>query len=454
MRRLTLKNKIKSRTNVKFKNITESRETSSEFELVEGKRKKDENSDYYLDNLDFENELIGDSLMRDLINISVATFSVDRRIERRVSTGSLSTRKIEIKIDVSNIEKWLKVKEVLEKTVSFVTYDTIKYKFNESKELKIINKNKKLDLEADCVSLFSGGLDSLSGSKYLNDKGKRSKFVSVQHGKTKTLLKEVYEESHPGPHIIFRVRVPSPSTSKWSRESTQFSRSLMYLSFGLAVAKELDINELFIPESGVVATQVGLNEGRLVSRTVNPTFIEYYRELISNLFPKWDIKIENPYKYNTKAEVVENLIPGKLDAIRKTNSCSHTIWYGSKPCGLCMQCIMRNISLAANGLDPKEDFHEDYIDIFNDIDLSDPTHHYNKYIMNNPKTFSDGITFTMELIKLARDIQYLSKDELLIKYPEFMDENLLDMYKRLSKEILEILENSRIEKNKKILNMT
>jgi len=445
-----LKNKIKSETNVKFKNVTQKGETPGEFKLVEGKRKKDEHCGYYLDNLNYDNELIGDPLIRDIVNISVATFAVDRRINRRVSSNTLSTRKIEITIEVSDKNKWLEAKDILENTVSFLTYDTVKYNFIESKRLAEISKNEKLDLEGDCVSLFSGGLDSLSGSKFLNDKGKRAKFVSVQHGKTKKLLEDVYGQSHPGPHIIFRVRVPSLQSSKWAREFTQFSRSLMYLSFGLAVANELNINELFIPESGIIATQIGLNDSRLVSRTVNPRFIRYYRQLIRKLFPEWDIHISNPYKYKTKSEVIKILIPEKKGLIPKTDSCSHSLWYGSKPCGMCMQCIIRNISLSVNELNPKENFHEEYVDIFNDVDLTKPDKNYNKCVEKNPKTFSDGVTFTLELIRLARDLQNLSKDELMIKYPEFMDEKLFEMYERFGKEVVFILNNSNITNNQKI----
>ena len=113
----------------------------------------------------------------DLIILAMSVFAIDKKVPRKYFDDNW-TRQIELYLPVIEIERWNNVKIELEDTLSFLSGDKWEINFRKSKEKYRGNKvNKKYKLiekdNFDCVSLFSGGLDSFCGAlKLLNEKKK------------------------------------------------------------------------------------------------------------------------------------------------------------------------------------------------------------------------------------------------------------------------------------------
>ncbi|WP_028986154.1 recombinase family protein [Thermicanus aegyptius] len=106
-------------------------------------------------------------IIEDLLIIGISVFSVDKRLSRRISEDNWS-RSINVHVPVIELEKWLSVKAELEELLSFLSGDHWTFHFRKSKEKLRGNKlNNRYELidgsQFDCVSLFSGGLDSFAG---------------------------------------------------------------------------------------------------------------------------------------------------------------------------------------------------------------------------------------------------------------------------------------------------
>ena len=438
---------------INLKNKT-TRPSAYSFYVVNSDTHEDDFANYYFQ-YKSDIQLFGKPLIRDLINIAVATLVADKRIKRLNNSRRLNTRNIELTIPVSNKPKWDSVKNKLGRMISFISYDSFEFVFVEKEKLNKIIDNKTFPIDADCVSLFSGGLDSFGGSRYLIKKEDRHPFfVSVNHSNTGKLLKNTHESLYSKySKFIFRVQSPK----NYTKEYTQFTRSFLYLSFAVAVAQEYNLKDIFIPETGVVATQVGLKDGRLTTRTVHPHLIDLFNELIDKLFEKSRLKVKNPFEYSTKTEVVSHILPEKEEYISETVTCPHRRWYNKKHCGMCMSCIIRKIALVNNDVKAEDEYSSHSLDLIDDVNLSSPkeiNRLYRTKITHNvrKKHYKDGIAFILDLIKLVRDLQYLTDKELRIKYPEFTDKKLLEMYKRFKNAVIKTMNESDIKENRNLLN--
>lgn len=354
-------------------------------------------------------------------------------VQRSVNRSRFFSRNISITVPVNDKDKWERIKSLLEQTISFMTYDTFKYKFIKKAHEEFVGIPGKSS--SDSVALFSGGLDSFAGSHFLISKGFNPIFLSVNHsgiGKVVSKLQKSLPERYS--KIILGVEKNVNAV-----EYTQFSRSFLYLAFAIAIARAYsNINKIFIPENGIIAFQVGLKEGRYGTRTAHPKYLNYFSSLIKKLFPSWDVEIENPFKYKTKGEVV-SLLEDKKDFIKETISCAHIgRWFKDSPqCGMCIPCIIRRISLVSNGVYVDKKISDKGVEAF-EIDFD------NLAIENNVKRVSreskmfyrDAAVNILEIFNLVENIKNSSDDMLVIKYPEMAISDVLDMYKRFSLEVM------------------
>ena len=127
------------------------------------------NTWYHLDQMIIKSEY------EDLFLIGLSVFALDKRISRSMS-GDSWTRNIEVSIPVINIELLKPLENQWDKLLSFLTGDVWKVEFRgtDASISKHEHKNRKhIDLKGcDCVSLFSGGLDSFCGAIKLLKDGK------------------------------------------------------------------------------------------------------------------------------------------------------------------------------------------------------------------------------------------------------------------------------------------
>lgn len=318
------------------------------------------------------------SIYEDLFVIGLSVFALDKRISRSLFLDSW-TRKIEVSIPVLERDKWDNCKIQWSKILSFLTGDEWKVSFRQATTEYGSHKNKNrkyIDLSGcDCVSLFSGGLDSYCGAIKLLQEGHSP--VLVGHNEYPKLryiqeqFCENFNECFPSQKSVFLgftagARAPFKTDEQLCRvENTSRGRSLLFLCAAVSIAgimgKQVPV---YIPENGFIGLNVALTNGRKGScstRTTHPYFLNSLNELIASVGIQ--NHISNFFAFNTKREIV-NMV-SETDAFKRcyknTISCSHPCVarynrVGSREypvnCGFCYPCIIRKSSL--QGVESKE----------------------------------------------------------------------------------------------------
>ena len=312
------------------------------------------------------------NINEDLIIIALSIYAIDKRIPRKVFRDGW-TRCIEVNIPVLDIEKWNKVKYDLEKTLGFLSGDIWTFNFRSTLEKFRGNKVSKYNLvknkEFDCVSLFSGGLDSFCGAVKLLEEEKSICFVGFkEYGHLEKRQKQIYNTlqnnySEINKEIMLFNGTPyAPSVNnrkdnKYNEgvESTSRSRSFLFIAGALAIAAIIgnDI-PVYIPENGFIGLNVALTMSRKGTCSTRTTHAYFLREL-NKIIERIGItnKVENFYAYNSKGKIVEEVkgTQAFIQGARLTISCSHPCLsrYDKMPpplnCGYCYPCLIRRASM-------------------------------------------------------------------------------------------------------------
>lgn len=318
-------------------------------------------------------------VLEDLYVISLSVFAADKRIPRN-GTPDGWTRKMHLNIPVLEEEQWNCVKQDLEKALSYLSGDIWTFTFRCSpEENRYVDWHKRAPARSsilssiNCVSLFSGGLDSFCGAYDLLSRGQNTIFVGYkEYGKLESIQSELVDNlnrSFPDVNkmlFTFTAKAYSPvGGESFSPENTSRSRSFLFICAALCVAEIVgkDI-PVYIPENGFIGLNLPLTPGRSGScstRTTHP----YFLKMLNGILVKLNIQhpIINPFAFSTKREMVNQFInfPGFLENIHKTISCSHPCngrWRGqTRPenCGYCYPCLIRQSSLVGYSI-PEEHY--------------------------------------------------------------------------------------------------
>jgi 7-cyano-7-deazaguanine synthase in queuosine biosynthesis len=310
------------------------------------------------------------SLAKDMYRIAASVYFSDLRIAR---PDKIRSRSIGILISVSDKSKWDAEKEHLESMIRFMSGDHVRFYFVQGEMPTappkfIANENRS-------ICLFSGGLDSLAGVKWLKERGIRPVLVShCAHNRTchaqktlATLLKAVFASKIDTFQISARFKGGKQMTTV---EFSQASRSFLFLALATNFALNLGIQKIRIFENGVLGLNIPIVPSRIFNntRTVHPTFLTKFNNLISSIFPN-TFSVENPFIMLTKGEVVKMLDDKDFkNMIKESVSCSkmdRLRWAGIagiKHCGTCLPCVLRRFSIHHAGLDGDDDRYAD--DIF------------------------------------------------------------------------------------------
>jgi len=147
-----------------------------------------------------------------------------------------------------------------------------------------------------------------------------------------------------------------------------------------------------------ISTQV---VGARCSRSTHPRSLALLQDL-SRLLSRRNIDIENPFIWNTKVEVVSELL-GKPegDAIRHTLSCSRsrqTIYHPH--CGTCAQCLQRRIAtLGARA------------------SKADPTESYAVDLLLGPREPGVDRAMAVDIVRSALEFRRLSQEGFATRFP-------------------------------------
>lgn len=327
------------------------------------------------------NKLEPSELAIDLLVIACTMFGADTLVNRKKYSEDGWTRIMDLFIPVSDVAKWDSQKENLQNIFKFLTGDvwTINFRARSGDNFTLSPKGKLkrygMGYTTDTVCLFSGGMDSFIGAIDLLENGTRP--VLVGHYKSRDVsefqkscshaIEAAYPASKPVT-ISTHISVPKISAPKkrlfieGDGENTERGRSFLFLSLGSICASSLGPStKLIVPENGMISLNIPLTPLRVGSHSTRTTH-PFYFGLMQNLFDGLGlgVKIQNPYQFKTKGEMLGDCKNKPLVVNTETMSCSHPsdrlngVGKNSH-CGRCVPCIIRKAAYKASG--QQDNFH-------------------------------------------------------------------------------------------------
>lgn len=391
-----------------------------------------------------------DPLSLDLCEIAAFVYMADKLVPR--GRHEKWVRDLSFLIPVRSPARWNEVRTLLTHTVSTLSGDNVQFRFVKKDGATAISSAASAPVmgSSDCVSLFSGGLDSFAGTIHLVREGRRpllaSHYVSSLRGLQGKLVAALEKHFDRGfEHFQYRVtkrpRTAHTAHPVKTRESTHRARSFLFMSFAAAAAAVRGLSEIFICENGVLSLNVPLSEARKGTRSTrhaHPLYLSYFNQLIDALYQR-EFSVRNPFFYWTKSEEAELVAAAGLRGrIRDTVSCwgypNLTIKYpGSNHCGACIPCLVRRVSTIAAGLEADDDRY--VVDAFDADAALAPDQRRN----------------VEDLVYFAESFVLSSKTELLYHYPELVMveegldlapgsrlEAIIDVYRRFAEATVKI----------------
>ena len=380
-------------------------------------------------------------LVFDLYKIAASAYMADLWFKRPDKTGG---RALNILLSVSDKSKWEGQKQHLKATFRLLTSDSFDFYFVQGtrpeKEYVFENRSSKV------ISLFSGGIDSLSGVKYLLDNKMEPILIShcsqnlVCH--IQTTLSKLMNKALTNTiefHQISARRVGGTGLSP--KEYSQKSRSFLFLSLASIFALQLGIRDIYMFENGILAMNIPLVPSRSFNntKTAHPDFLNNFSKLLNTTYG-CNVLVQNPFLDKTKGEVIHLLDCQEFQpTIKETVSCSGIRRLGIsgvktsqiRHCGICVPCILRKFAVHAAHL---EHYDCRYVtDVLGDFDRL-PT---------------EAKTTIMETLDFAHKLESCSDDDVFNEIPEFYIETvdpqpMIQMTRRYIIEVKTCLKNNAV----------
>jgi len=359
----------------------------------------------------------------DWIETIIHLFAIDLACAR--GEGDLEwARSITAHVPVRDPAYWSTKANTIESIFGDFTYDRLKLHFEDDPDPLAAPRQSATAFEPfDCVALLSGGVDSFVGAAALQD-DKRiplciSHVAAGAIGAAQTAVAGALSSvGGPLKRVGITVRKHGPSFP--NPESSQRSRSFMFLAAALLVAAVEQVEDVFINENGVMAIHLPMTSARLGSlstHTASPVTVERVGQLAADVLGS-PLNIGNNLLAETKPEVVERGCQlGHRDALQQTVSC-WAIGRTARHCGVCAPCLMRRISFETHGV-PDAVY---LTDAFGDEDVLD-----HDFACDN----------LVHMLRLVADITNMSDIELQVNYPEVLNggsalplADVLDLHRR------------------------
>ncbi|HEV2691853.1 MAG TPA: Qat anti-phage system QueC-like protein QatC [Verrucomicrobiae bacterium] len=312
----------------------------------------------------------------DLLGIALSVVAADDGYEREKESPDGWTREITLVVSVYDVPFWVSQREAIQKMLQFLTGDLWALEFRAGGLLPLpVKAGKRRLSNENCISLLSGGADSLAGAIDLVQSGKRPLFVSQVADGDKT--HQSYFASRiagPNHHLQLSHKISSPVSQT---ERSQRSRSLIFLAFGIVAATSLQAYSggetitLFVPENGFISLNVPLTplrRGSLSTRTTNPFYLKSLQQIITNAGLR--VHLENPCQFKTKGELFRGCGNQSLlkELVIQSTSCGRFARMNYKHCGRCVPCLIRRAALHSYGLTDTTTY------IYHDLSKNDPDH--------------------------------------------------------------------------------
>lgn len=309
----------------------------------------------------------------DLLSIALSVIAADMSVRRNESPDGW-TRQLQLQIAVNDPVFWSSQTELLAQQLRFLTTDRWRLEFLDGGILPAPPENPKRPQE-DCVSLLSGGLDSLVGTLDLAKADQKlpylvSQVVRGDKGKQKFFASKIGGGLS---HLQLNHNVHCPGEN----ERSQRARSIIFLAYGVLVATALqryadghDVT-LYVCENGFISVNpplTGARLGSLSTRTTHPTFFESFQQLLRNADLR--VTIENPYQFKTKGEMLSGCADQEFlkGNAKNTTSCGRFARNGYRQCGRCLPCLIRRSAFNAWSVRDDSDY------VYNDLSRDDENH--------------------------------------------------------------------------------
>jgi 7-cyano-7-deazaguanine synthase in queuosine biosynthesis len=290
----------------------------------------------------------------DLLSLALSVNAADLAGHRDKTTTGW-TRDFELEVAVTDPEFWNAQTGIVEDALAFLTTDRWRVHFTDG-GLPAPQPSNPIRPEEDCVVLLSGGLDSLVGAIDLAESGKKPFVVSqIVRGDAQKQIRFATKIGGGLTHLQLNHNAVVPDPEE---PPSQRARSFNFLAYGILTATTLAAYHsnqtvtLYVCENGFIAINpplTGARLGSLSTRTMNPVFLQRVQQLIDAAGLR--VRIENPYQFTTKGEMLTRCANQPLlqtEAALST-SCGRFMRYGYKHCGRCMPCQIRRAAFIAWG---------------------------------------------------------------------------------------------------------
>jgi hypothetical protein len=311
----------------------------------------------------------------DFVRLATAVFAADRSTPRARGGSNWSRRDFELTVPVFDPDAWNAIEPRLSPLLQFLTGDRWALRFVPGRSAAETVKKPLTDIER--VVLVSGGADSACGALFSRAELGDANQVFVSHlGATNLApsqngVVEAVGTLLPGGEIHHRQinigrRRQQIDGASYGNETSSRSRSLLFLSLGLAEAAIHGV-ELWVPENGFASLNPPLGperRGSLSTRTTQPAFLAELPKVLADAGVHSDLR--NPCERMTKGEMFTKAaqLVGDDEAaglLSGTHSCAHT---GHRPvgvpmrtqCGVCFGCTVRRAAFAASDLDDTTEY--------------------------------------------------------------------------------------------------
>ena len=300
----------------------------------------------------------------DLGILAACVTAADTRISRDEDSQDGWTREIDIHVPVSDVDLWTSARTRVGQALAFLTGDRWRLFFRRRpKEYRLLGGSPRVGIRPafSSVCLFSGGLDSFVGAIDLLAAGSTPLFVShywdistSAQSRCAGHIAGVYGQDRIR---LVRARIGFDSSDfdhEMATEPTTRARSFVFFAMAAMAASGLSgTPTIYVPENGLISLNVPLDPLRLgawSTRTTHPFYMARWQDMLNHL--GISAKLENPYRFRTKGEMLSacgNTALARL-GVTKTISCSSVAkarWRGLTPrhCGTCVPCLIRRAAL-------------------------------------------------------------------------------------------------------------
>lgn len=289
----------------------------------------------------------------DFAQFCLAACAADLSCLRQTSADGW-TRTIELTVALHEPLRWVALKQDAEAMLKVLTGDYWKLNFIDGGTAPPDAKPKPgrpAKVDRDCVSLLSGGLDSLVGGIDLVAAGRKPLLVS-QLAFEDSSRQRRYAAALGGGE--FHCQWSHAISFSGKREPSTRGRSLAFYAFAVLAASRVPGSpvDIFVPENGFICVNPPLVPGRVSSlstRTTHPLFIELLQRLLDGL--GIGVRLQLPYRFKTKGEM---LIGCQNQTLLSTlasdsTSCGRFRTNNRRHCGRCVPCMIRRSAFQAWG---------------------------------------------------------------------------------------------------------